>query len=145
MVKDIIQKLAIEYGRNLRLYETYGRDIIKLYTMGYCSHLAHLLYLYCRREGIECRKAWIVDTLRHKPLPSDANHVGCIIGGKWYDIEYQDGLELSKANEVNDLLDKYCGVRIYKVSEEESGREDGFDDGCGYLNFEDLLNKTKLS
>lgn len=142
MLPRVITELSEIYSIGIPLLKTYQGSIVKLYTMGYCSHLAHLLKLYCKKANIPCRIVWVVDTDSNEPSPFDANHIGCLIDGKFYDIEYLNGLDLSNPENIQCLLDKYTALRIVAFGEnvDEGFDEESCETGSSFKSFQELVD-----
>lgn len=134
---EVIQEMAEIYSEGIPLLKIYEGSIVKLYTMGYCSHLAHLLKLFCRKNDIDCRIGWIVNTPSKVFSAFDANHIGCVIEDKWYDIEYPNGLYLRDKDNLRELLVKWGSYRIKLFEEDE---DDGFDENS----FESFASTSHL-
>lgn len=138
----VITELGTIYSTGIPLLETYEGSIVKFYTMGYCSHLAHLIKLFCKKANIPCKIVWIVDTYSKNPSPYDANHIGCLIDGKFYDIENTNGLDLSVPKNYHELINKYSALRILSFPEEfdEGFDEESCETKSGFTSYQELVD-----
>lgn len=143
ITRDVITSLTEKHVSDAKGFDVdYGGNIERFYTTGHCGDLAYMLYTYLNKIGHKCNIAIITEDDGDDPCPGLTTHVGVLFNNKFYDIIYQDGIEMTETN-TNELLDRYGGIRILVHEKPGFGFDPENYNGKGkYAGFNEIVDIT---